>query len=384
MNRVYKQEEGRVLIFTRILTSYRKPFLDLLHQRVSFKLIHGRNKSGINQPVGSYSQVVKLIHWGKGETQVFVGGVLSVFNTNVRIVVYEFAIGIISFPIVFVLAKILRKKIALWSHGYNRKRGFFPESNLQDKYRLFLMKRVNAVMVYGDSDKTMLSKYIDSKKIFAVHNTLDTNFLFKIRDELVREGRTAVRKRLGMDKAFNITYIGRLMKDKRPLDLIELLMECKVRNIGSVEVYYVGDGPMKSELIECVDKLQLGEEIHLLGEVYNDYRSGEILFSSDLMVITGGVGLSVNHAFCFDCPVMTFDPKVFKSHGPEVDYIKDGFNGFFVKPGDINQMVTIVERYMNDKDCQKQIRTNVRNTIERDCSIEQMVNDFITALNYLN
>ena len=65
------------------------------------------------------------------------------------------------------------------------------------------------------------------------------------------------------------------------------------------------------------------------GAIHDDVKTGEILFACDMMVMPGYLGLSVNHAFCFDCPVMSFEQqKNGPFHSPEVEYVINNKTGF--------------------------------------------------------
>ena len=79
-------------------------------------------------------------------------------------------------------------------------------------------------------------------------------------------------------------------------------------------------------------------------------KSGKFLFCSDVLINPGEVGLSVNHAFCFDLLVVTQkEGQTGPYHGPEIEYLINGEAGFMCANGDKEQMAhKIKEIFRND------------------------------------
>ena len=158
------------------------------------------------------------------------------------VIVYEFALGIASLLPALIRAKLRKRKFILFSHGYNRKYGFSPQSSFADKIRLRLMKLADALIVYTYDDKALLSNYICDKKIFVAQNTLDTDVLRSVLTELEREGRAAVRERLGYNAGKHIIFIGRLVPLKKPEILLDIMQH--YQGDETIFVHYIGDGSM--------------------------------------------------------------------------------------------------------------------------------------------
>ena len=70
-----------------------------------------------------------------------------------------------------LFSKIFKFKLVFWSHGYNRKKGFDPKRSVPDKLRVYCLRSSDAVILYGENDKKLLSNYIDKNKIFVAYNT---------------------------------------------------------------------------------------------------------------------------------------------------------------------------------------------------------------------
>ena len=177
-----------IMIVQRIFTDYRKALFDYLTKKEDIILIHSKNDSGIKQIQTDYSKKVFSIRYGKSETNVFMFMFMQILIYRPKIIIHEFAIGILSLFFVLLIAKLFNIKLILWSHGYNRKKGFHPENSIADKIRLFYLKKSNAVLLYGEKDRILLKKYINKEKIFVAENTFNTNELLSIYKKYEKEG----------------------------------------------------------------------------------------------------------------------------------------------------------------------------------------------------
>jgi glycosyltransferase involved in cell wall biosynthesis len=377
------ERKPAVLLISRVFSEYRKSIFDVLNEKYDFKILHSTNKSGISQVVTSYSIKVHSFKFSSKETgtYLYLSNYLSILKPQV--VIHEFAIGIISMYTTYLRCRALGIKFILYSHGYNRKEGFHPEHSFLDKIRLYYLRRSDAVIVYGQLDRILLSRYINPAKIFVAQNTLDTNHLSIIKAKLEKEGRLELKQRLGFSQQFNLVFIGRLLEDKKPdlvVDVLKLLLE--KFNID-VALHYIGDGPLLHELANKVECLGLKKRVYFHGAIYDDTYNGEILYASDMMVMPGYLGLSVNHSFCFECPIMSFDQHPSGPfHSPEVEYVLDNETGFLVKEHSAAAMAEVLNRYFKDLEIQHFIKCNINKMVRQVFPIEKMVKGFDDAIRY--
>jgi glycosyltransferase involved in cell wall biosynthesis len=375
-----------IIIIQRIFPEYRKPIFDAIHRQIDFTLLHSKNNSGIKQTSAPYSVQIKQWQYGKGDTRLFFRVFGYIKRNKPKIIIHELAVGILSLPLVVLARKIFGYKFILWGHTYNRKKGFDPQKSLSDKYRLWLQGKADAIITYSVGEKEELVRNkINSNKIFPALNTLDTNKFLPIRDNFEKTGKENVKQKLGFTHQFNLIFIGRLYEDKWPQVAIEVLNMLSKKNSLSVALHFVGSGTMESSLVEYANKNGLEDHVFFHKEIFDEYKSGELLFASDIMIMPGCVGLSVNHAFCFDCPVITFESENnIPAHGPEIEYIIHGKTGFIAKNRSVADMAGIVYNYLSDAPLQEEIKVNIRNMIEKTCPIEKLTGAFVDAIYYAN
>jgi glycosyltransferase involved in cell wall biosynthesis len=347
-------------------------------------MLHAENKSGIKQITTTYSIKIKAFNFSKNETSTYLFTWNKLNELKPQVVIHEFAIGILSLPIAFIRCRLRGIKFILYSHGYNRKKGFRPATSVLDKIRLLFLRYSDAVIVYGQYDKQLLGTYIETKKIFVAQNTLDTQGFIKLREQFEQEGKEKVKQRIGFSRRFNLIFIGRLLAAKQPLLVLDAL-QLLVFDLGlDVALHYVGDGAELVALQERTSLLGLQEHVVFHGAVHDDMQTGELLFSSDMMAIPGYLGLSVNHAFCFDCPVLSFEQQEYGPfHSPEVEYVIDRSTGYLLTEHSAEAIANTLDAYLKNPTLQMQFKQHIRSMVVEVFPVEKMVKGFEDAINYV-
>jgi glycosyltransferase involved in cell wall biosynthesis len=369
-----------ILIIQRIFPKYRKDILDELHHHLNFVLVHSGNKSGISQVSSSYSEKVGGFQYSKKDTHIILNVFPYIIRERPKVIIHEFSMGILSLFPTYIVAKLLCIKFILWGHGYDRTQGFYPEKSFIDKLRMFLVKKADAIIFYGQEAKSEFSEYVTEEKLFIASNCLNTNVLNSIRDKLEAEGKENVKKRIGYIHKFNLIFIGRLLQSKKPELLIEVYKYLAKMHGDTVCIHFVGDGDCLDQIKNTVIEKGLNSNFKFYGAVNDDTKNGELLYCSDLMVMPGLVGLSINHAFNFDCPVVTFQQT---GHGPEVEYLINGETGFLVEDYATESMALIISKYLNNIDVQDRMKARIRKMVETTCSINNFISGFDNAIKYV-
>jgi glycosyltransferase involved in cell wall biosynthesis len=378
------KEKIDLVIIQKIFAYYRKPLFDKLSKKYKMLLLHSKNKSGIKQVEANYSKKIFGINFNrKNDTNVFLATIIPLLKYRPKIVIHEFALGIISLPLVILICKILKIKLILWSHGYDRKKGFNPEGSFQDRLRLFYFRIADAILLYSENDKFVLARYIDKKKIFVAQNTFDTDSLLKIKGSFVKKGKEKIKKELKIKHKYNLIYIGRLLKSKSPELLIEIYENLSNKFKKNTAIHFIGDGEMLPKLRATVKDKKYINNFYFHGAIFNEEINGKYLFASDLMVMPGALGLSIVHSFCFGCPVVSFkQTESGPYHGPEIDYIVNNKTGYLAKNKDLSDIVKFIERYFTDTKLRKNILNNIESLVKNKLTLNNMINGIINGIDY--
>ena len=172
-----------------------------------------------------------------------------------------------------------------------------------------------------------------------------------------------------------LLYVGRLYKEKRIEELLQLVKRINSENLcqAFVEGVIIGDSP---ELTNLKENAKDNPGIHFLGAMYDQEIVAEYMRIASAMVIPGKVGLAVNHALAHGLPVITRESKL---HAPEVEYIESGTNGLII-PGDFDEFVRQVVDCINSPQKLKGMSQEALETRES-LSLEFMVKAFDEAVN---
>lgn len=374
----------KVVLIQKIFANYRKPVFDLLAQHINLLVLYGHNNSGIETTKSNYSKKIPSLQYWFKDTAVILFPLFQILKFRPKVVILEFALGLINLPIIILVCKIFGIKCAFWSHGYDRAIGFQPKNRLLDRYRLFLMKWVGANIVYGKEDRDVLQPYLTKSEIFIAQNTLDTISASKIRKELELEGKVGIKERLRVNHEFNLIFIGRMIASKKPELLIQMYEQLKSKYNLVVGVHFIGDGPMLEKIKEEIQEKSIETDFYLHGAVYDDVKNGELLFISDLMVMPGYLGLSVNHALCFGCPVLSFKKiNGYPSHSPEVEYVITDKTGFLLEEHSASAMAVAAHKLFMDNNLKDEFQENIRLMVTDVFPLEKMVGGVVDCVDYL-
>lgn len=163
-----------------------------------------------------------------------------------------------------------------------------------------------------------------------------------------------------------IGAIGRIVWQKGFKYLIQAIPDI-VRNVSDVKFLFVGDGPLKKELEDLSEKLNIKEKI-----IFTGFRSDikEILSAVDLLVIP-----SLLEGF----PMVTLEamamakPIIATNINGITEQITDGVNGILVPPKDPAALAKSVIRVLNDRDYARSLGLLAREKVEQEFSVEKMV-----------
>ncbi|CAN5674094.1 glycosyltransferase [soil metagenome] len=162
----------------------------------------------------------------------------------------------------------------------------------------------------------------------------------------VQSNREQIRKSLGCTETDIIAVaVGRLEDEKNFSCLIEAI--AKIQNRDHLKVWLVGEGSQRSFLTEVINRLELQEQINLLG-----YREDvpELLSSADIFVLPStaeAFGMAVAEAMIAGLPVVSTLVA-----GPKV-IVQPEITGILVEPDDSEALTKALGRLIENADLRK-------------------------------
>ena len=202
--------------------------------------------------------------------------------------------------------------------------------------------------VYTVSENTLkfyLQKYSEYKSKFSFLPTWVDTEIFYPSDEpkhYLRKTLLSQYKFLPVDAPW-ILFAGRLQEQKAPFRLVEVFLEYYKKN-KSGYLFIIGEGNLKSKLIEYVKTVKLEKNIFFLGQMKQEFLS---LFyrASDVLILTSnfeGMPRCVLEALGCGLPVVTTDVGEVKR------VVKNNFSGEVVNSFDPKSIANGLGKVLNN------------------------------------
>ena len=344
------------------IAHYRRPIFDSLYQSLqpsyflisdvvsnveSIKLISPDEYSDVNSKWIKIENkwISKDILWQKGLIKLF-------FSNKFDSFILLGNMYFISTWVVLILAKLTKKKVYLWTHGFRK-----YERGLKGRIRYLFYSLSDGLFLYGNRAKDILIDMgFDKDKLHVLYNSLDYEMQMKIVARIDDEVLSNMRKSIGAcDDEKIIIATGRITKDKRFDLLIDALKILSSK--GSYKLIIVGDGPDKNLVEEKALSLGLKDKVIFYGSCYDEVELATLLVMSNVSVVPGDIGLSAIHSLTYGTPVVTHNN--FDRHKPEFEAIQNDVNGSFYTYGSIDNLADKIELWCSKNkatikdDCQR-------------------------------
>ncbi len=305
---------------------YRRPFFDLLHERLKtdrLKLtvlysapnkLEAERKDAVDLPA-AYGLKVRA-YWSRGYRVVY-QACLSRAVTADLIIVEQASKHVINYVLSIMRAFGL-VKMAYWGHGKNWQQ---DGTSWMESVKHSLLCRTDWWFAYT----TQVAQYVvnsgfPQERVTVVRNSIDvTAFSDAVESATVAE-RLALMHTMGISHE---AQVGLFCGSMHALKKLKFLVEAAIVIRGRVADFHlilVGAGPDEAFARKAA---ATHEWIHYVAPVFGVDKS--IYFAiSTIFLCPGLVGLAVLEAFASGLPVITTNIPV---HSPEIDYLTDSVTG---------------------------------------------------------
>lgn len=247
-----------------------------------------------------------------------------------------------------------RPRIITWEHFH-----LYAGSRMGYYFRLLSSQLSDYTVVLTDCDRSKYPSFF-SKKICRIYNFTNLFPQYTERNNLK-----------------NVLTVGRLEKIKG-YDLLLPIWKRVVDEVGSCELFIVGDGSLKCELQEQIEQLDLVNYVHILppcSQIVDYYKNSSIYLMSSR---SEGLPMVLIEAKSCGMPCISFDCPI----GPH-EIIRDAKDGYIIPVGD-DQMYThrVIELLLSPK-LQKEMGIAAVNDVKERFSPEVVIKQWETLFNQL-
>jgi glycosyltransferase involved in cell wall biosynthesis len=197
---------------------------------------------------------------------------------------------------------------------------------------------------------------LPSGRIFLTPYVVDNDFFAR---GAAAADRAAVRARWDVPAgAFVALFVGKLVRWKRPLDLVEALAMIPDERVRAV---FVGEGELREGLCARARELGIAHRTHFVG-FQNQTALPAAYAASDVLVLPFAhepFGLVVNEAFCCGIPAI-----VSEACGAAGDLVRDGETGYVIPVGDVGALATRLKELAADAAVRARLAAHARARME--------------------
>lgn len=338
----------KICAIFNIAPLYRRAIFSLMDTELGVRFYFGeRSVDGIamlrGDSLGGFGGYLRNLY--RGSKLVWQRGALrrAFLGTGYGVYILTGNAGILSNWFVALVARLMGRRVVLWSHGLTG-----AEGRTTQRKNMLYFKIASHIMLYGHRAKErMVELGVPHDKMTVIYNSLDYDTQIKVREK-VGDGMFA-RNYFGSDDPY-FTYVGRLTKGKKIDMLIRALTQ-----VDDCNLILIGSGDQQPLLESLVAELGLEDRVWFQGECYDEQHIGTVLYNSAACVSPGSVGLTAIHAMTFGAPVI--------SHGdlmtqlPESETIEKGRTGDFFEKDNLESLVEVMKHY---RDMNLQQRATIR------------------------
>ncbi|RZK04232.1 MAG: glycosyltransferase, partial [Flavobacterium sp.] len=315
----------KIVLITPILQHYRLSFYEKLAERFgenNFFVFHGVKEKEDGRP--GYKGKTKFINKGFPETMTKVfrfevvydrGMYAEVKKVNPDIIIIQGITGNISYRRIVSWAKRNRKKVIIWTSGWEpgRSRGMLLK--LKNLLVTSFFKKGHYFLTYSNYGTSYVKTMgIDSSIIETCYNGIEIDDLISQKAEIVAKSKD-VEVQLGLHGNITFLYVGGLIPEKK-VDLLIAAFEKLRKKYKNIKLVIIGDGPMRNLVETKVVELN-DDNIHYLGRIVDGVDP--YFAASDCFVLPGVGGLALNQAMFWGkpCIVSKADGTEDKTSAPQ-------------------------------------------------------------------
>ena len=243
-------------------------------------------------------------------------------------------------------------------------------------YRVFLHNAT--ITTYGQkAADAIIAQGCSPDRVFVDYNSMDSEELSVIRANLERsraQWEHAFMESNRIRKPGFVLFAGRVYPEKRIDVLINAWKMVVLRgyNIQNIQLVIVGSGPGKKEAIKLSKDLR--NLVVFVGGIWDTEKLAKFYYLSDIVVFPGAGGLSIHFAMCFAKPVIC------SQYGNEVEYIRNGINGYIYDYGNVEQLAEKIITLLRNKDVQKRFGLSSERLVREKININHMIQTIYGAV----
>lgn len=267
--------------------------------------------------------------------------------------------------------------VVLWGHGRSKN-----ETAPRRRLRSLLASLGSALVFYNQrtADDYLVRGWA-RERVYVAPNSLDQAAIENAIAAWAEkpEQLEAFRKMQSLKKDYTLIYVGRIYK--RGFDVLLAALARVRTKLPQVKLVVIGKLSEESRHLESLaSELGLEGAVRWLGPLYDETQIAPWMLSATAMCFPRQIGLSLMHGMGYGLPVITDDDM--DQHGPEIEALRDGFNGRLYHRGSPESLADIILQTLSDKRILANMSAAAKHTVETEYNMPKMADGFLGAVTY--
>lgn len=338
-----------LLYVTRTLPAYRHSIMDALAQRLTALsvIVAGRRDDPVAPVEPSPDAKWQYVRQPGGPARWRADVISKIASTAPDIVLLEHGARL-DFSWSVLASPSLRPPRVLWTHGIERRERFTGMMSIGSIGRWLQLRMAHGVICYDEETAVRLRPRLNGKVIGFARNTIDRSEWSIEREALLRIGRSAHQRSIGLTNRQYVVTLGRLIEEKEfhRVPSIARIARAAGLDLGLI---FIGDGPERGRIEAACEAagFRLGQDAFMPGEITNPSQLMSWLFAADLCGNPGCLGLSVVDCAYAGVPIVSVIPgPKGPYHGPEWKYVIEGTTGWFARTNTDEAIAALAVDYL--------------------------------------
>ena len=279
-------------------------------------------------------------------------GILKTVFQKVDAVIFLGEMTVLSTWIATIIFKLRGIKVIFWGHGL-----YGSENRFKRFFRIQFLQLADHNLVYEKrAKKLLIQQGFNESKISVIYNSIN----YEEQKELFQKYRITPPTKIFNNPYPTLLFVGRLTPQKKVNQLIKAVQVLEKDN-NKFNVLVVGEGPEKERLEQLAQPLINQGQCIFYGASYNETKLSKLIYTSDLTVSPGNIGLTGIHSLSYGTPVCSHSNH--NHQMPEVEAIIEGKNGFLFKEGDMESLTQgILDWFKNNPNLD---REKIRSVVDK-------------------
>lgn len=246
------------------------------------------------------------------------------------------------------VARLRRRRVVFWSHGWTR-----VDRGLKHFARLLFYRLADGLLLYSERAKSIgVQCGFSAQHLYVMYNSLDFDHQQQCAAQVSAAEVAALRHELfGPTPVPVVIATARLTGKKRFDQLIRALGQVNRRG-RRVDLLIIGDGPARASL----QTLARSESVNVVfvGACYDEAGLARYFACAAVTAMPGEVGLTCMHSLGYGVPVITHsDPG---RQMPEFEAIVPGVTGDLFEPDNVEDLAGKLDRWTQFPEVPKSVR----------------------------